>query len=251
MKSSFAGIAWAIFLCILTAQDSLAFLSSNQPFIGRPQGRHISTPVTLEAGTTAERPLYDGTNYTFPDTTTPAGIAELLEVSFVNACLQLSTGYVDVLKMFIASAMSGYELGFALDSMQQELSVCKKQTAGRPLMKEEEELRHLWYSLVYSTLSSLGHPTRTAAVVESIPDEIRSEYGPLIDKVVQAHKDDKSMSVEEVMQFDKAGLTEMEKALRAQSMRVVTITFDVLAESAEARSGAAQPPPPPIPGAFK
>jgi hypothetical protein len=252
MKSSFAGITWAaIFLCILTVQHSSAFLSSNLPFIGPAQARHISTPVFLEAGSTAERPLYDGTNYTFPDTTTPAGVAELLEVSFVNACMQLSTGYVDVLKMFIAAAMAGFELGLPLDSIQQELSVCKKQTAGRPLMPEEEELRHLWYCLVYSTLASLGHPTRIAAVVESIPDEILSEYGPLIDTVVQAHKDDKSMSVEEVMKFNKAGLTEMEQALRAQSFRVVTTTFDVLTESAEARPGAAQPPPPPIPGAFE
>jgi hypothetical protein len=59
------------------------------------------------------------------------------------------------------------------------------------------------------------------------------------------------MSVEEVLKFDKAGLTEMEKALRLQSMRVITITFDVLTEPAEARSGATQPPPPPIPGAFQ
>lgn len=250
MKSSFASIALAICACFLNAQHSSAFLLSNRPFIGS-QVRPISTPVALEAGGTAERPLYDGTNYTFPDTTSPAGIAELLEVSFVNACMQLSSGYVDVLKMFIATAMSSYELGFPLDSMQQELSVCKKQTAGRPLMKEEEDLRHVWYCLVYSTLACLGHPTKVAAVVQSIPDEISSEYGPLIDKVVQAHKDNISMSVEEVMKFDKAGLTEMEKALRAQSMRLVTITFDVLAESAEARSGAPQPPPPPIPGAFQ
>jgi len=249
MKSSFACITWAICSCILNAQHSLAFLSSNHPFIGS-QARHISTPVALEAGT-AERPLYDGTNYTFPDTLSPAGIAEVLEVSFVNACMQLSSGYVDVLKMFIATAISSYELGFSLDSMRQELSVCKEQTAGRPLMEEEEDLRHVWYSLVYSTLACLGHPTKIAAVVESIPDEIRSEYGPLVDKIVEAHKDDKSMSVEEVMKFDKAGLTETEKALRAQSMRVVTITFNVLTESAEAGSGTTQPPPPPIPGAFQ
>jgi len=37
-----------------------------------------------------------------PDGTTAAGKAQLLEVSFVKACMQLQTGYVDTLKLFIA-----------------------------------------------------------------------------------------------------------------------------------------------------
>ena len=41
---------------------------------------------------------------------TPPIIAEMIEVSFLNSCLQLSQGYVDVLKLFIVAVKAGYEL---------------------------------------------------------------------------------------------------------------------------------------------
>jgi hypothetical protein len=59
-------------------------------------------------------PMYDGTNYTLPDASTAAGAAALLEVSFVNACLQLAGGYVDTLKLFIASATGAFECGLTV-----------------------------------------------------------------------------------------------------------------------------------------
>src|SRR5210317_112346 len=34
---------------------------------------------------------------------TPSTIAEMIEVSFIQSCLQLSQGYVDVLKLFIVA----------------------------------------------------------------------------------------------------------------------------------------------------
>jgi hypothetical protein len=236
---------------LLVCQQTVAFFSSfprTHTFM-RQNDHSTFSPIWMEAGT-SEKPLYDGTNYTFPDTTTPAGIAELLEVSFVNSCMQLRTGYVDVLKMFIAAATAGYELGFPIDEIKKELEVCQKQTARRPLMEEEVDLRRIWFSLVYLTLSSIGHPTRFSAVVESIPDELRDDYGVLIDAVAQSHKNGESLSVEELMKRDQSDLSEMERALKSQSMRVVTLTLQVLAESAEAREGGAQPPPPPIKGAF-
>jgi len=45
--------------------------------------------------------------------------------------MQLSTGYVDVLKLFIVAAKAGYELGMTIPQLQLELTACKTQTAGR------------------------------------------------------------------------------------------------------------------------
>ena len=51
-----------------------------------------------------------------PDASTAAGVAQILEVTFVNACMQLATGYVDTLKLFIAAALTAYERGFTVNA---------------------------------------------------------------------------------------------------------------------------------------
>ena len=51
---------------------------------------------------------------------TPEIIAEMIEVSFLNSCLQLSQGYVDVLKLFIVAVKSGHELSIPLSELHQE-----------------------------------------------------------------------------------------------------------------------------------
>lgn len=48
--------------------------------------RVVSSSTALPAAFD-DKPLYDATNYTFPDTTTVDGIAEVLEVSFVHSCM--------------------------------------------------------------------------------------------------------------------------------------------------------------------
>jgi hypothetical protein len=240
-----------------------------QSFLVRNQHQHrvhqrgncrstFITNIQLYAST-PEQPLYDGTNYTFPDTTTPDGIAEVLEVSFVHACMQLSSGYVDVLKMFIAAAMSSYQYGFPIDAIQKSLSECPNDTANRPLMPEEVDLRHTWYSLVYLTLLTIDHPTvQKEAVSDSIPTKIRETYGLLVDRMSEMYKvdDASTISVEDLMKDDSIApstqdLSEMERAILLQSMRVATLTLVVLREAQENDPAGQSPPPkPPIKGAF-
>ena len=233
-------LVWSCMYALLS-QPSFRFRQQQQ--------RDPASLSTLYVGTT-EKPLYDGTNYTFPDTTTSAGIAELLEVSFVNACMQLRTGYVDVLKMFIAAAIAGYELGFPIDDIQKQLSICPKQSANRPLMKEEEDLRYTWYCLVYMVLAEIGHPTRIGTVSESIPKEIYESYSVSTKKIANEQQKGNLISAEELVQNLDSGLSEMERAIRSQSLRVATLTLVVLRESMEAREGGVAPPTPPIEGAF-
>lgn len=216
------------------------------------------------------RPLYDGTDYTFPDTTTPAGISELLEVSFVKACMQLASGYVDILKMFIAASVAAYENGFPLKRVQDELRECERQTANRPLMPEEEKLRFQWLCIVYMTLSLMQHPTKAAKSAAAasttersltdVPDEIRDDYEELIAQISQAYTSKAPIPSIESLVSQKAAssatLSDMEKAVLSQSLRVATLTPVVLQESAAVRDNSSSgssidPPEPPIKGAFE
>jgi hypothetical protein len=198
--------------------------------------------------------MYDGTNYTFPDTTTPAGIAEALEVSFVHGIMQLRQGYVDVLKLFIAAAMSSYQFGFTIDEIRKALSECPNETANRPLLPEEVDLRHTWYSLVYLTLLAMDHSTmKKGAVMESIPRSIRETYGMMIDEMVAMHNQDmaSTISIDDIVkQKTYDGLGPMEKAILLQSLRVATLTLVVVREALEAGPDGQSPPTPPIEGAF-
>ncbi|KAL3934771.1 MAG: hypothetical protein SGBAC_009584 [Bacillariaceae sp.] len=208
--------------------------------------------LVLEAGvSTGEKPLYDGTNYTFPDTTKSSGIAEVLETTFVNACFQLREGYVDVLKLFVSASITSYEFGFPIDEIAKQLDECPNQTANRPLMDEEIKLRRVWYCVIYLTLSSLGHPTKATSVVDSIPDDIRSEYGDVIESAVETQKKGIAVSNEELLkQSDTSNLSPMDMAILSQSIRVITLAFTVLRETEEAQPGEKPSPTPPIEGAF-
>jgi len=216
---------------------------------------------------TSTRPLYDGTNYTFPNTKTPAGVAEVLEVSFVHACMQLANGYVDVLKMFIATSVGAYESGFSIDSIQEELELTSSNTANRPLLDEEKNVRRDWFCVVYLTLSAMEHTSIKSSTLplainvanDSIPDDIKQRYGKLIERVGENYRNDKysSLSVEKLMDdSNNDELSQLEKAIILQSLKVATLTPIVVQESLEALGGSnttpddMKPPTPPIEGAY-
>lgn len=167
--------------------------------------------------------------------------------------MQLRTGYVDVLKLFIAAAVAGYEFGYQIDEIQKELANCKTQSANRPLMDEEVTLRNTWYCLVYLTLVSLGHPSRGASspgLVDSIPSDIRKDYQEVVEQAVATNNKGISPSAEELLkQSKKSDLSVMEEAIYSQSLRLIALVFTVLRESEEAREEQS-PPTPPIEGAY-
>lgn len=228
--------------------------------------RYRSRETAVLFSSTSTRPLYDGTNYTFPDTRTPAGVAELLEVSFVHACMQLASGYVDVLKMFIAASIGAYEAGFSIASILEELE-CNKEmpnTANRPLMDEEKMLRRDWLCVIYLTLSAMEHSSpvdsllATDAAKKSIPDNIQECYGELVTIIGEAYKNGnhKMPTVEDLIGDggNNEDLSSLEKAILLQSLKVATLTPVVVEEAKEARGSTnnieKKPPTPPIEGAF-
>lgn len=225
-----------------------------------------SRGTTVVFSSTSTRPLYDGTNYTFPDTQTPAGVAELLEVSFVHACMQLASGYVDVLKMFIAASIGAYEAGFSIASLLEELEHNKDMpnTANRPLMDEEIMLRRDWLCVIYLTLAAMEHksprasPLAVDAAKKSIPEDIQKRYGELVARVGEAYKTSShgTLSVEDLTNGGDGNkdLSPLEQAVLLQSMKVATLTPVVVEEAKEAGGPTGKkevkPPTPPIEGAF-
>lgn len=186
------------------------------------------------------------------DGTTPAGIAAALEVSFVQACVQLASGYVDCLKLFIGAAVGAYEQGFTIAALTLELSQCATQTAGRPLMAEEVDLRTVWISLVYLTLENVAHPIKSgsANAGASVPEDTRQKFRTFVYDVVNAKAAGytfEALKLEDVVRRSGEGeapMSDMERAILSQSMRIVFLTLTVLNDM-EAASG---PPKPNIPG---
>jgi hypothetical protein len=223
---------------------------------------------TVFYSSTSTRPLYDGTNYTFPDTRTPAGVAELLEVSFVHACMQLASGYVDVLKMFIAASISAYEAGFSIDSILEELENNKEMpnTANRPLMEEEIMLRRDWLGVIYLTLASMEYTSPVASALamnaakQSVPEDVQQRYGEIATRVGESYRSSspsKMLSVEDLDVGNNEDLSPIENAVLLQSLKVATLTPVVVEEAKEAlgstdkkRKNDTKPPTPPIEGAF-
>jgi len=136
-------------------------------------------------------------------------IAEMIEVTFIKACFQLATGYVDVLKLFLASTSAAYERKIALPALIQSVDDCPANTAGRDLSQQELEVRQMWIMICYLTLHTIdrleyvegegeggggsGEGSSTSKEVDIMKDlealeiskEIRSQYGALVEAIVR------------------------------------------------------------------
>jgi hypothetical protein len=175
--------------------------------------------------------------------------------------MQLAKGYVDVLKMFIAASITAYEYGFSVPEIQTELERCTRNTANRPLLEEEMQLRFTWVCVVYLTLDSMKYYDKSKnedRLIETIPAEIRDKYQTLVRPIGEAYqtKEQSIPSVDDLLAINNAsansGLSPIEKAIISQSLRVATLTPVVLEESKEAqRAKTIDPPKPPIKGAFE
>eukprot|EP00566_Odontella_aurita_P020189 CAMPEP_0113560204 /NCGR_PEP_ID=MMETSP0015_2-20120614/19304_1 /TAXON_ID=2838 /ORGANISM="Odontella" /LENGTH=302 /DNA_ID=CAMNT_0000461889 /DNA_START=47 /DNA_END=955 /DNA_ORIENTATION=+ /assembly_acc=CAM_ASM_000160 len=195
-----------------------------------------------------------------------AQIGEMIEATFVNACLQLVAGYVDVLKLFVVAVKAGYENGIPIPELIREVEECPSNTAGRDLMAEERALRDAWINVVYLALGEDGHASEDGGVTgESVDPGAREKFGPAVADVVKARRsspEGKAPTFEEVrdahpelLEGKGAEATPLEVAVASQSLRVVNLTITVVDEEMECHDGGgagpAPKPRPPIPGAFK
>lgn len=210
---------------------------------------------------------------------TPESIAEMIEVSFLNSCLQLSQGYIDVLKLFIVAVKAGYERSMPLSELSRLVEDCPVNSAGRDLMAEEKALRLEWMKVVYDLLNALKDSDASSAVDSScdggsnddrvseviramlavrdeLDDEEKSSGGKQDATVVLTN-----LTVDQALERTKLSESEsmanpMDRAFLQNDVRVALMTFRVLEEericlqdsAGRTTSGQGQPPRPSIPG---
>jgi len=184
-------------------------------------------------------------------------VAELVEVSFVNACLQLAQGFVDVLKLLIAAVKAGYEIGVSPSELIAKIDAIPEHTAGRPLLPEEIALRNTWIQVVYLTLASMNHPTKSATEMK-LDDNIKTKYTPILPYFAARRVAGEKPQIDVFLEDHKeicSDDTPFQKAIFTQSLRAIWITLTVLEEEERcagefSRQSERMPPKPPIPGAF-
>jgi len=200
---------------------------------------------------------------------TPDTVVEMIEVSFINACLQLAKGYVDVLKLFIVSVKAAYGMGITVPDLVAKLEVFPFQTANRPLMAEEVLLRSTWINLIYMMLENLEETDKFIVENSTVDNTIRQKYEEYIQFVTDWRKaqnyEDRDaaamvteLNVDDVLKdcsrTDASSMTDpMEKAMLPQNLRVALLTLVVIEEEKRCFEDDGgnldpMPPQPPIPG---
>ena len=210
---------------------------------------------------------------------TPETIAEMIEVSFLQGCMQLAQGYVDVLKLFIVAVKTGYEKKIPLDELNQLVQDCPVNSAGRDLMKEELELRREWMAVVYGMMERLNNnemgdqetTSDNTSTRSSSNDSSQARVTQVVDSMLQLQKhlqeeEEQSggeqdsivaltnLTVEQALQnlpnlsqlMDELESSPMEKAFLTNDIRVALLTFKVIEEEKicfEDRKGSFPRPP--------
>ena len=211
---------------------------------------------------------------------TPQTIAEMIEVSFIQSCLQLAQGYIDVLKLFIVAVKAGYELSLPLSELHQLVVECPVNSANRELMAEEKELRYEWMVVVYDMLNALNPDSKvdTSGEGDNISRVSSGRISQVIEAMLDIHtelqneeatsggKQDATvalanLTVQQAMErspklskLNESTTDPTQKALLTNDIRVALMTFRVLEEekicmqdtAGGMKSGSV--PRPPIPG---
>jgi len=216
------------------------------------------TPIPLSNGVTLSRHVETSLSLSSPENdeeeegVTPETVAELVEVSFLNACLQLSSGYVDVLKLFIVACKSGYDLDLSLESLHQLVLDCPVNSAGRDLLKEEIDLRREWMVVVYTLLNELldvrvefgevGCDEISSKRVETVVQSLLSIQKQLSQEEeasggkINAISKLTSLTVDQVLEMSsdlsqlQSACDQIQKAFLMNDIRVAVLTFKVLEE---------------------
>lgn len=163
-------------------------------------------------------------------------------------CWLTCCSYVDILKLFIVSTKAGYELMVNPTDLLNLVDKTPTQSAGRPLMEEEVELRQTWVHAIYLTLTHVDWKNITPGW--HVDESISSLYGPLLPRLVQCKEEGQKFHTDSFLdEFPHltVGGGVLQRAIVAQTLRVMWITLDVLQEEELAKP---RSPRPKIPGAF-
>ena len=267
------GCASVLWHCSPCAAFTPYLLSSPRTAATRPAAPIATTcAATTSSASSALFASTDAPDADAKEELTPAKIGEMIEVTFVNGVMQLSQGFIDVLKLFIVAVKAAYEQGIPVSSLLEEVAACPVQSANRPLMDEEVALRSSWMNVVYLVLERAGHGTDDVAVGGTVDEAARSKYEDIVNVLADAKrkqeeegsKVDKvaSLTLDEIFEMGKSSRASfdgldlddaMDKAIAQQCLKVMKTVFTVLDEErlCYEEGGVGPAPRPPIPGAFK
>jgi len=171
-------IAVFIFACTLICARTGAFTPSLSPHI--IPSPHVSTKSTVTYSLThryhkchhLQQHCFTGSLHASSKSSTDEGkptvekddedekkfsmeeVAQVIEVSFVEACLQLAKGYVDVQKLFLAAVKSCHDNNVPLSRLLRTVNNIPQRSANRDLTSEEIYVRTISMALVYLTLEA-------------------------------------------------------------------------------------------------
>lgn len=253
-------------------------ISTHQGMTSQRTDRNVL--ANLKSNKNSNRPVLFATSpANDPKNLTPETIAEMIEVSFIQSCLQLASGYIDVLKLFIVAVKAGYEANLSVEVLSKLVEECPVNSAGRLLAHEEKELRREWMIVVYKMLKGLQihdqivdtninsqsaeeRVSRVVSAILAIRNELESEEeksGGKQDAIAAMS----SLSVENAIRrsdlltnLNDLCTTPMEQALLRSDIRVAVLTCKVLEEEkmcyevSSSSNTSGEIPRPPIPGTY-
>jgi hypothetical protein len=159
-----------------------------------------------------------------------------------------------VLKLFIVSVKSGYELGILPSELIQRVDAVEQKAAGRELMVEEIQLRNTWIQVVYLVLRRAGYATASIAVPDSIDEVIVAAYSDKIAMLAKRRERAEDFRADDLIEMDLGVDNPAASVIMIQSLRVAWLTLVVLEEEERCKSEFARqdaPMRPQIPGAFQ
>jgi hypothetical protein len=165
---------------------------------------------------------------------------------------------MDVLKLFIVAVKTSYERGnLSIAELVESVHQCPVNTAGRPLMEEEIQLRTTWIHAVHLMLNYIDHETNRTIHGGDAWDldlDVKSTYEPILSPIVLLHETDGKLKTNDFVQEHADVLpgtvleNEQQRAIVSQTIKVLWFTLVVLDEERLANDDIATPPPaPPIP----
>jgi len=175
-------------------------------------------------------------------------IPEMIEVSFIQACMQLAKGYVDVQKLFLAAIKAGYDLQIPLTELVKQVNDCPNNSANRNLTKEELDIRTTSMGLVYLTLNTIyAKLEEEKKTTMAVPSDICQKF----EAVVQKQLEMQDNMIESTVT---ASTTTKDPIMTHYENRVISLTVTVVEEEKSCDGDGLQStktqPRPPIPGAY-
>lgn len=154
----------------------------------------LKKPVTFSVTTLMKSAFDDDTNeeeFIAIESLSSSQIMELIEVSFVQACMGLSKGHVEPLQLFIVAVKVGMEryetVGELLKGLERLNQESTNSVAGRrSLDASEASLRAMWIQAIGLVLEAPFEGAKRSRD-PSIEGEIRKTYGKVLDDLINLH----------------------------------------------------------------